>query len=69
MAGDKNAFFKNVAKGLAASACLYNVDSVVHVKDQDDIWFWQQVLSLYRAGHYKFLPATQEMYITAISTT
>ncbi|MDD2952901.1 MAG: DUF4435 domain-containing protein [Parabacteroides sp.] len=58
MAADKNAYFKNVAKGLAASTTLYKVDSVVHVEDKDDIWFWEQLLPKYRAGRYKFKPAT-----------
>lgn len=58
MAADKNAYFKDVAKGLAASAKLYKVDSIVHVEDKDDIWFWEQLLPKYRAGRYKFKPAT-----------
>lgn len=58
MAADKDAYFKDVAKGLAASTILYKVDSVVHVEDKDDIWFWEQILLKYRAGRYKFKPAT-----------
>ncbi len=59
MAADKDAYFKDVAKGLAASTTLYKVDSVVHVEDKDDIWFWEQLLSKYRGGRYKFKPATR----------
>lgn len=51
-------FYEKAAKGLAASTLLYNVDAVVHVEDRDDIWFWQQLLPKYRAGRYKFIPAT-----------
>ncbi|MDO4165438.1 MAG: DUF4435 domain-containing protein [Bacteroides sp.] len=58
MEADKDAFYEKAAKGLAASATLYGVDSVVHVEDKDDIWFWQQLLAKYRAKRYKFLPAT-----------
>lgn len=58
MAVSKKAFFRDVAKGIAASTKLYKVDAVVHVEAQDDIWFWQQLLPKYRAGRYKFLPAT-----------
>lgn len=58
MEADKRDFYAKAAKGLAASARLYNVDAVVHVEDTDDIWFWQQCLSQYRTGHYKFMRAT-----------
>lgn len=58
MGADKDAYFKDVAKGLAASTTLYKVDSIVHVEDRDDIWFWEQLLPKYRAGRYKFKPAT-----------
>lgn len=58
MDADKNAFYEKAARGLAASTILYGVDSIVHVEDKDDIWFWQQFLPKYRAGRYKFLPAT-----------
>lgn len=58
MDADKNSFYEKAAKGLAASAVLYGADSVVHVEDKEDIWFWQQFLPKYRAGRYKFLPAT-----------
>lgn len=58
MAANKNTYFKDVAKGLAASTILYKVKSVVHVENKDDIWFWEQLLSKYRAGRYKFKPAT-----------
>lgn len=54
----KKAFYEKAAKGLAASTALYGVDSVIHVEDKDDIWFWQQFFPKYRAGRYKFLPAT-----------
>ena len=43
---------------MAASTLLYKVDSVVHVEDKDDIWFWEQLLLKYRPGRYKFKPAT-----------
>lgn len=58
MDADKNAFYEKTAKRWAAATILYGVDSVVHVEDKDDIWFWQQFLSRYRGGRYKFLPAT-----------
>ena len=58
MDADKNAFYEKVAKGLAASTILHGVDSIIHVEDKDDIWLWQQFLPKYRAGRYKFLPAT-----------
>lgn len=58
MNADKDAFYEKAAKGLAASTTLYGVDSVIHVEDKDDIWFWQQFLPKYRSGRYKFLPAT-----------
>ena len=55
---NKRDFYEKAAKGLAASTRLYGVNSVVHVEDKDDIWFWQQLLSKYRPGRYKFMPAT-----------
>lgn len=58
MAADKETFFRKAAKGFEASTLLYKVDSLVHVEDRDDIWFWQQLLSKYRTGIYKFLPAS-----------
>lgn len=58
MDANKKAFYETAARGLAASTLLYGVDSIVHVKDKDDIEFWQQLLSKYRAGRYKFKPAT-----------
>lgn len=58
MAMDKEEYFKTAAKGLTASTKLYKVDSIVHVEDEDDIWFWEQLLSKYRPGRYKFKPAT-----------
>ena len=35
MEADKRDFYAKAAKGLAASARLYNVDAVVHVEDTD----------------------------------
>lgn len=58
MAVNKEEYFKVAAKGLTASTKLYKVDSIVHVEDEDDIWFWEQLLSKYRPGKYKFKPAT-----------
>lgn len=37
MKADRQSFYADVAKGLAASAKLYHVDAVVHVEDADDI--------------------------------
>lgn len=54
----KEVFYETSAKRLAGSTLLYGVDSVVHVEDKDDILFWQQLLSKYRPGRYKFMPAT-----------
>ncbi len=59
MAADKKSYYEDTAKGLAASALLYDVDSVVRVENRYDIWFWRQVLSKYRNKRYKFMPATQ----------
>lgn len=58
MDADKRAFYEAAARGMAASTLMYGVDSIVHVEDKDDIWFWQQLLAKYRAGRYKFKPAT-----------
>lgn len=58
MDADKRAFYEAAAGGMAASTLMYGVDSIVHVEDKDDIWFWQQLLAKYRAGRYKFKPAT-----------
>lgn len=58
MDADKENFYESTAKRLAASTVFYRVDSVVHVEDIDDIWFWQQFLTKYRPGRYKFYPAT-----------
>ncbi len=55
---NKRDFYEKAAKGLAASTRLYGVNAVVHVENKDDIWFWQQLLSKYRPGRYKFKPAT-----------
>ena len=57
MDADKRAFYE-AARGMAASTLMYGVDSIVHVEDKDDIWFWQQLLAKYRGGRYKFKPAT-----------
>ena len=58
MDADKKSFYEKAAKGLAASTLMYGVDSIVHVEDKDDIWFWRQILSKYRPVKYKFMPAT-----------
>lgn len=58
MDASKAAFYEATARRLAASALMYGVDSVVHVEDKNDIGFWQQLLSKYRTGRYKFMPAT-----------
>lgn len=58
MAANKDNFYRLAAKSQAASTKLYKVDSVVHVENKDDIWFWEQVLHRYRQGDYKFKPAT-----------
>lgn len=58
MEADKRSFYEKAAKGLAASTKLYGVDTIVHVENTDDIWFWQQLLSKYRNKRYKFMPAT-----------
>lgn len=58
MATDRENFYERTAKRLAASTIMYGVDSVVHVEDVDDIWFWRQFLHKYRPGRYKFYPAT-----------
>lgn len=58
MDADKRAFYEAAARGMAASTLMYGVDSIVHVEDKDDIWFWQQLLAKYRGGRYKFKPAT-----------
>ncbi len=55
MSTAKDEFFRLAAKRFATSTVLYKVDSVVHVEDQDDIWFWRQILSRFRPGSYKFL--------------
>lgn len=58
MDADKRAFYEAAARWMAASTLMYGVDSIVHVEDKDDIWFWQQLLAKYRGGRYKFKPAT-----------
>ncbi len=58
MAADKEAFYRLAARSHDASTQIYRVDSVVHVEDEDDIWFWQKILSRYRGGRYKFRTAT-----------
>lgn len=58
MDADKRSFYEAAARGMAASTLMYGVDSIVHVEDKDDIWFWQQLLAKYRGGRYKFKPAT-----------
>lgn len=51
-------FYKMVARNLAASTSLYKVRAVVHLENNNDIWFWQMILSIYRHGKYKFIGAT-----------
>ena len=58
MCSDKTSFYMTAARGLAASTRLYKVDSIVHVEDEDDIWFWRQILGKYRPGRYKFMPGS-----------
>lgn len=58
MSNEKREFFRLAAKNFAASTRLLNVDSIVHVEDADDIWFWRQVLSKYRHARYKFKRAS-----------
>ena len=58
MCSDKTSFYMTAARGLAASTRLYKVDSIVHVEDEDDIWFWRQILGRYRPGRYKFMPGS-----------
>ncbi|MDE5807899.1 MAG: DUF4435 domain-containing protein [Muribaculaceae bacterium] len=59
MNANKSRFYETAAKGFAASALLYKVESLVHVEDEDDIWFWQQILSKFRPGKYKFRPGSR----------
>ena len=59
MSVDKSKFYQTAAKRFAASTVLYKVDSLVHVEDEDDIWFWQQMLAKYRPGKYKFLAGSK----------
>lgn len=62
MDADKEDFYRNVAKRLAASTLLYRVDAIVHVEAQDDIRFWSKILNRFRPGNYKFLPASMNEY-------
>lgn len=54
----KRDFYEKAARRYEASTKLYNVDAVVHIENKNDIWFWQQILSKFRPGRYKFMPAT-----------
>lgn len=58
MSTDKSEFYRLAARRFAASTRLYGVDSIVHIEDKDDIWLWQQLLSKYRPGRYKFFPGS-----------
>ncbi len=58
MNADKRDFYRLAAKRFAASTLIYKVDSLVHVEDKDDIWFWHQILTKFRPGKYKFLPGS-----------
>lgn len=59
MNADKKEFYRLSAKRFAASTFIYKVDALVHVEDEDDIWFWRQILSRYRQARYKFLPGSK----------
>ena len=61
MNANKSDFYRLAAKRFAASVFIYKVDSIVHVEDEDDIWFWRQILSRYRHGRYKFLPGSKNV--------
>ncbi|MDE5881186.1 MAG: DUF4435 domain-containing protein [Muribaculaceae bacterium] len=56
---DKREFYRLAAKRFSASTIIYKVDALVHVEDEDDIWFWRQILSRYRPLRYKFLPGSK----------
>lgn len=62
MNADKKEFYRLTAKRFAASTFIYKVDALVHVEDEDDIWFWRQILSRYRPARYKFLPGSINEY-------
>ncbi len=57
----EESFYKMVAKNLAASTSLYKVRAIVHLENNNDIWFWQTLLAIYRPGKYKFLGATRSI--------
>lgn len=56
--GEKQ-FYKSVAARRASSTALYGVKSIVIVENQNDIWFWQQVLNHFSFGKVKFIYSTQ----------
>lgn len=58
MKADRESYYRDVAKRMAASARLYGADAVVHVEAQQDIHFWESMLVRYRPGKYMFIPAT-----------
>lgn len=56
--GEKQ-FYKSVAARRASSTALYGVKSIVLVENQNDIWFWQQVLNHFSFGKVNFIYSTQ----------
>ncbi len=54
----KKEYYALAAKRFAASTIFYKVDSVVHVENVNDIWFWEQLLSKYSINKYKFIAAS-----------
>lgn len=53
---EKRQFYRATARYHESSCSLYGVDAVVHLENDNDRWFWQQVLAVYRPGRrYRFI--------------
>lgn len=53
---EKRQFYRATARYHESSCSLYGVDAVVHLENDNDRWFWQQALAIYRPGRrYRFI--------------
>lgn len=60
MSRQKQDFYRAAARYHEASCRLYGVDAVVHLENDNDRWFWQQVFARLRPGRrYRFIGASK----------
>lgn len=58
MSREKQQFYRATARYHEASCRIYGADAVVHLENDNDRWFWDQVLQTFRPGRYRYVGAS-----------